>query len=198
DLSEKLSSINERIDDVPVFTISNVTRKGFDSLYSILDRGTTFCLLGSSGAGKSTLLNNLAGRQLMDTKSISTSTKKGKHTTSHRELIVLENGGIVIDNPGMREIGIADTENGVESTFDEIVQYSSQCRFSDCTHTQEADCAVLEAVREGKIDRSLYENFLKLKRERTRFQSSIAEKRKKDKEFGKMVKEFKKIKKRES
>lgn len=191
-----LDEVKKRIKDVPVITISNLSREGYDSLYPLLVKGKTYCLLGSSGAGKSTLLNNLAGEQIMETRDISSSTGKGKHSTSHRELIVLPGGGIVIDNPGMREIGIADTGTGLESTFDEIIRYSDQCRFADCTHTGEAGCAVIAAVENGEIERSVYDNFLKLSRERARFKSTLAERRKKDKEFGKMVKEVKRIKKK--
>ena len=131
----------------------------------------------------------------MKTDSISLSTKKGKHVTSHRELIVLENGGVLIDNPGMREVGIADANNGLEITFDAIVKLSHNCNFKDCTHIQESGCAVLEAVKKGEIDQASYENYLKMEREKVHFESSVAEKRKKDKEFGKMVKKYKKDKK---
>ena len=128
----------------------------------------------------------------MRTDAISQSTKKGKHVTSHRELSILDNGGILIDNPGMREVGIADSSSGLEITFDSITRLSQQCKFKDCTHTNEKGCAVIEAVKRGEIDRSAYENYLKLEREKAHFESSVAEKRKKDKKFGKMIKNYKK------
>jgi len=196
DLGEMLKRIRERFDKVAIIPVSNITKTGYDELEAVLIKGKTFCLLGSSGVGKSTLLNNLVGEQIMKTNSISDSTGKGRHITSHRELIVLEQGGILIDNPGMREIGIADTTNGLESTFDEIIKYAAKCRFSDCSHLREKGCAVLEAVEKGEIDKASYENYMKMRREKIRFQASVAEKRKKNKEFGKMVKEFKRLKKR--
>ena len=149
-------------------------------------------MLGSSGVGKSTLLNNLSGKSFMRTDTISHSTNKGKHVTSHRALIILENGGILVDNPGMREVGIADSISGLETTFDMIIRLSQHCRFKDCTHTNETGCAVIEAIEKGEIDRASYENYLKLEREKAHFETSVIEKRKKDKEFGKMVKNYKK------
>ncbi len=128
----------------------------------------------------------------MKTDTISTSTNKGRHVTSHRELIVLENGGMLIDNPGMREVGIADSKTGLEITFNEIMELSKDCKFKDCTHTTEVDCAVLKAVENGTLDESSYENFLKMEREKEHYESTVAEKRKKDKDFGKMIKNFKK------
>lgn len=128
----------------------------------------------------------------MRTDAISQSTNKGRHVTSHRALIVLENGGILIDNPGMREVGIADTTDGLETTFGRIVNLSQNCKFKDCTHTNEIGCSVLEAVNKGEIDKDSYENYLKMEKEKAHFESTVAERRKKDKEFGKMVKNFKK------
>ena len=157
-----------------------------------IEKGKTYCMLGSSGVGKSTLLNNLSGKTLMRTDSISVSTNKGRHITSHRELIVLESGGILVDNPGMREVGIADTSGGLETTFDRIISLSQNCKFKDCTHTNEVGCSVIKAVEQGKIDKKSYENYLKMERENAHFESTIEEKRKKDKEFGKVIKNYKK------
>ena len=195
-LAEISQSIQQRIKDVPVIAISNTTQDGFEALKDTIKKGKTYCLLGSSGVGKSTLLNNLSGRQVMETNTISLSTNRGRHVTTHRELIVLENGGIIIDNPGMREVGIADVSDGLETTFDLIYNFSNQCRFGDCTHTNEAGCAVLEAVTRGDIDRSSYENYLKMEKEKAHFESSVAERRRKDKAFGKMLKNYKKDKDR--
>ena len=194
-LTKLISEVQERVKQVPVIAISNETKKGIERLKERIVKGKTYCLLGSSGVGKSTLLNNLSGKQLMKTNTISTSTNKGRHVTSHRELIVLENGGILIDNPGMREVGIADSTSGIEMTFDEIIELSKNCKFKDCTHTNEIRCAVLEAVESGKIDKASYENYLKMEREKEHFESTVAERRKKDKDFGKMIKNYKKDKK---
>lgn len=191
-INEIVNSIKIRIKNVPIIPISNETKKGYEAINTIIEKGKTYCMLGSSGVGKSTLLNNLSGKMVMRTDAISLSTNKGKHVTSHRELIILENGGILIDNPGMREVGIADTASGLETTFDRIGRLSGNCRFKDCTHTNEKGCSVLEAVEKGEIDKASYENYLKMEREKAHFESTMEEKRKKDKDFGKMVKTFKK------
>ncbi len=191
-LSELLANITARIKDVPVIAISNQSQEGYDEIREIVEKGKTYCLLGSSGVGKSTLLNNLSGRTLMRTEPINQSINRGRHITSHRELVVLENGGILIDNPGMREVGVADSANGLEMTFNKIVDRSQNCKFIDCTHTTEVGCAILEAVENGEIDKASYENYLKMEREKAHFESTIAEKRKKEKGFGKIMKNYKK------
>ncbi len=191
-INEILESIKIRIKDVPIIAISNETQIGYETIKKLIEKGKTYCMLGSSGVGKSTLLNNLSGRNIMKTDLISQSTSKGRHVTSHRELIVLENGGILVDNPGMREVGIADTTTGLETTFDKIISLSQKCKFKDCTHTNETDCSVLEAVDKGEIEKCSYENYLRLEREKEHFESTIEERRKKDKEFGKMIKNYKK------
>lgn len=190
-LQDMTEAINQRIRKVPVISISNETLAGYKAMRQVIEKGRTYCLLGSSGVGKSTLINNLTGKALMETSAISQSTHKGRHTTSHRELTVLPDGGIIIDNPGMREIGIADTSDGLESTFNSITELAGQCRFKDCTHTNETACAVLEAIDQGNIDAQAYENFLKIEREKAHFNLTETEKRKKDKAFGKMVKNVK-------
>ncbi len=189
---EIVERLTARIKDIPVIVISNKTYDGHEAIRQLMEKGKTYCLLGSSGAGKSTLLNNLSGKSIMKTDAISQSTNKGRHVTSNRELIVLENGGILIDNPGMREVGIADSASGLEITFDTIVRLAQGCRFNDCTHTTEVGCCVLEAVGRGEIAQASYGNYLKMEREKTHFESSVVERRKKDKEFGKRVKNLKK------
>lgn len=187
-----LNDIKLRIKNVPVTAISNETQNGYEAIKKTIEKGKTYCMLGSSGVGKSTLLNNLSGRTIMRTNTISQSTNKGRHVTSHRELIILENGGILVDNPGMREVGIADTTCGLEITFDKIVSLSQNCKFKDCTHTRETGCSILEAVEKGDIDKNSYENYLKLEREKAHFELTVVEKRKKDKELGKIIKNYKK------
>ena len=190
ELTKMIANIKDRIKQVPIFTISNETRIGIERLKASIIRGKTYCLLGSSGVGKSTLVNNLLGIQLLKTNSISPSSNKGRHVTTHRELLVLENGGILIDNPGMREVGIVDSTDGLEITFETIVKLSKECKFKDCSHTTEIDCAVKSALESGKIDKSSYENYLKMEREKDHYESTVAERRKKDKDFGKMVKNY--------
>jgi len=195
ELTELITTVQERIKQVPIIAISNEFKEEIGKLKEIMEKGKTYCLLGSSGVGKSTLLNNLSGKQLMKTDAISESSNRGRHVTSHRELHILKNGGIIIDNPGMREVGIADSTGGLEVTFETIAELSKSCKFKDCTHTTETGCAVVSAVENGEIDKSSYENYLKMEREKEHFESTVAEKRKKDKDFGKMIKNHKKNKK---
>ena len=191
-LHEILDSIKARINDIPIIAISNESKEGYKEIKKFIKKGKTYCMLGSSGVGKSTLLNNLSGRQIMRTDTISESTNKGRHITSHRELIVLEKGGILIDNPGMREVAVADAASGLEITFDLIYRLSENCKFKDCKHINEIGCAVIEAVETGELDKSSYENYLRIERENEYFESTLVERRKKDKDFGKMLKNYKK------
>lgn len=185
-------AVGQRIQGVQVLAVSNQTGAGYDELLAKIEKGKTYCLLGSSGVGKSTLTNRLSGKDLMKTDAISQSTSKGRHVTSHRELIVLENGGILIDNPGMREVGIADTSDGLETTFNQIVELARTCRYADCTHTAEKGCAVREALNDGTLDPKTYENYQKMEREKAHFESTVSERRKKEKELGKVLKEYNK------
>lgn len=195
ELSTLMTTIQERIKQIPVIPLSNISLKGLEKLREKIEKGKTYCLLGSSGVGKSTLLNVLSGKQQMKTNTLSTKTHKGRHASSHRELFVLENGGILIDNPGMREVGIVDSADGLEITFEAIHERAKACKFKNCTHTTEVNCAVLKAVESGEIDKLSYENYLKMEQEKEQFESSVAERRKKDKAFGKMIKNYKKRKK---
>lgn len=191
-VAEMVASIKSRIKNVPVIGISNETQSGYETLKKNLKKGLTYCLLGSSGVGKSTLLNNLFESAVMQTGTISQSTSKGRHVTSHRELVILANGAILIDNPGMREVGIAAASGGLENTFDQISRLSRKCKYKDCTHTGEDACAVIEALVNGELDNSSYENYLKMERERSHFESTLAQRKKKEKDFGKTLKNYKK------
>ena len=192
ELAEIVAAIEERIRDVPVLAISNATQAGYEALRKLITPGKTYCMLGSSGVGKSSLTNNLSGREVMRTNAISLSTNKGRHVTSHREMIVLAEGGILIDNPGMREVGIVDAAQGLETTFEAIFRLAQDCRFADCSHTNQAGCAVLAALDQGELDRGVYESYLKMEREKAHFASTRVERRKRDKDFGKLVKSVKK------
>jgi len=195
-LDEIIKSIEERVKGVQLFAISNETQAGLHELKSSIKKSKTYCLLGSSGVGKSTLINTILGRSKMETGNIGESTNRGKHVTSHRELIILDEGGIVIDNPGMREVGIADMKDGIKLSFEDIELLSQNCKFKDCTHILEKGCAVLEAVENNKIDMASYENYLKMEREKDHFEATEVEKRRKEKDFSRMVKQVKKIKKK--
>lgn len=187
-----LNRIQSRIKDVPVIGLSNQTQTGYNDLKQLIEKGKTYCLLGSSGVGKSTLLNNLSGKTLMKTESISIGTNRGRHITTHRELIRLDSGGLLIDNPGMREVGITNTTGGLEMTFDQIERFAEQCRFTDCSHTNELGCNVLDALEKGKLERAVYDNYMKMQREKAHYESTVFEKHKKEKVFGKLMKNYKK------
>lgn len=190
-VTERVAQIRSAGIDVPVLTLSNVTREGLAELRSALAPGKTYCFVGSSGVGKSTLINGLVGREVLETKGVS-DTGEGRHTTVRRELLVLENGAMVIDNPGMREFGLLGAGDGIEASYADIMARASHCRFRDCTHTNEPGCSVLQALASGEIDEGHYANFLKLKRESEFQQMSHAEKRQKDKDFGRFIKSVKK------
>lgn len=186
ELQELIEAAEKRIKDVRLLSISNLTLSGFDLLKQALEPFKTYCFLGSSGVGKSTIVNHLKGEDILKTNTISSSTNKGKHTTTHRELIVLPNKSIVIDTPGMREIGMVDNAEGIEQTYDEIEELSQNCKFNDCLHINETGCAVLEAIQQGEISQEVYKNYQKLKREQAHFSSTIAEKRHKEKKQAKL------------
>ncbi len=186
--------ISERVIATPVITVNNQDPDGYAALAEAVKPGKTYCLLGSSGVGKSTLTNTLSGQEQMKTGAISESVKKGKHVTSHRELIVLKNGGLLIDNPGMREVGIADTGTGLETTFDTILALAETCKYKDCSHTSETGCAILNALDNGEIDEAAYGNYQKMQREKKHFESTVQERRRKDRSFGKLIKTHLKIK----
>ena len=195
---EKKKQILEILPDIKISAFSNNNLSDIENIKSLFTPNKTYCLLGSSGVGKTTLLNNLIHQDLYKTQPIREKDDRGKHTTTRRELIILENGSIIIDNPGMRELGIISNESGISSTFNEIDELSDQCRFKDCTHTVEAGCAVLEALERREISEERYENFLKLYKESKYNEMSYVEKRQKDKKWGKFfnstMKDVKKIK----
>ena len=196
ELQSLLQDITTRIKNVQIVSISNESNIGIDILKFQIEKGKTYCLLGSSGVGKSTLINSISGQELMKTGAISGSIDRGKHVTTHRELIVLENGGIIIDNPGMREVGITDVVDGLEMTFEEISELSENCRFSDCTHIHEKGCAILEAINNEELDEDAYNNYQRMEREKQFFESTQQDKKRKDKNLGKLIKSAQKNKKR--
>ncbi len=190
ELDLKIRQLRERFPDTPVLTTSTKTETGIAGLADSIQPGKTYCFLGSSGAGKSSLINRLLGDDRIRTKEISLASGRGKHTTTTRQLYILKSGGIVIDNPGIREVGIADAALGVQDVFDEIADTAQRCRYSDCTHTHEPGCAVREAVRDKKIDEQKLTHYGKLKKETEYYTMTDYEKRKKDRKFGKHIKKI--------
>lgn len=170
-----------------ILALSNTTGFGLDDFQALLTPGKTYCLLGSSGVGKTTLINRLIGRDAFDTKAVS-GTGEGVHTTARRHLITVDCGAMLIDTPGMRELGLLGTTDGVNDAFADLHDLSLNCRFSNCTHTQEPGCAVLIAVENGYLSKERYQSYLKLKKETEYHGLTYVEKRKKDKAFGRFVK----------
>lgn len=196
DLEMKISEIKTRFDNIDVYVTSAVSRKGIDDLKNSIKEGLTYCFIGSSGVGKSSIINTFLGEDLIKTGAISSHSNRGKHVTSSREIFILERGGLLIDTPGMREIGILDAETGIKDVFSEIDEMSKGCRFSDCSHINEPGCAVLESVSSEDLDQDLYDNYIKLLKENEYNTVSKVEKREKDKNFGKFIKTSKKIMKK--
>ncbi len=179
--------------DCPVYFCSTYTGFGLEKLLNeVFKKYHTYILVGSSGVGKSSLLNALMNRDVQHVNNTSESTNKGKHTTTTRDLFQLSNGSLIIDTPGMREFGVT-FEEGQQSDdmFPAIQQYAAQCRFADCKHLSEAECAVLTAVQNGELDSDVYESYLKLMREQRRFEIKAEDKKRLNRQFGKMTKEAK-------
>ena len=192
---EQLDVIEEqtrkRFEDIDILLTSIITEQGLSQLIDYIQKGKTYSFIGSSGVGKSTLINGLLQKDEIKTTPISDYTGRGMHSTTTRDMYFLENGGIVIDNPGTREVGIADVNEGIENIFDEIVALSQECKFADCTHTHEPKCAVRKAAEDNKLDMEKYQNYLKLKNENDYNDMTILEKRRKDRKFGQFIKKKK-------
>ncbi len=169
DLSENVeSAINEAEAialGVPVHAVNALTNEGIQELAPYMGLGRTIALLGSSGAGKSTLINRLYGSEVQTTGDIRQGDDRGKHTTTHRELVVLPSGGLLIDTPGMRELQLWDANEGMSSTFHDIEELAEHCRYPDCKHDKEPGCAIKDALQDGTLERSRFDNYGKLQRE---------------------------------
>ena len=158
----KLAEAEDIAVGVPVYAVSNVTGEGIDAVRQLLQPAKTFVLLGSSGAGKSTLVNRLAGRTVMETGGLRND-GRGRHTTRHRQLLVMRGGAILIDTPGLRELQV--WEGDIDSAFADIAELAAQCRFNDCAHSTEPECAVREALETGELDEGRWASYVKLQRE---------------------------------
>jgi ribosome biogenesis GTPase len=181
-LEQIISEVLERVPNVQVLAFSNTDRTGLEEAMALFHPGNTYCIVGSSGVGKTTILNNLLGEEdYLFTLPVREKDGKGVHSTTWRELITLENGAMVIDTPGMRELGNINVTEGINETFDEIFALSSECRFNDCSHIKTPGCAVIQAVEDGTIDRSRYNNFIRLMKEVAVQEQSAIDKRNKDK-----------------
>lgn len=195
-----ISRAKEVVKDADIFVYSSHDAVSMESIGDLIEKGVSACFVGSSGVGKSTLINKLSGSNL-ETAEVREWDSRGRHTTSQKNLIFLKNGGMVIDTPGMREIGLLDTSEGIGSTFPEISSLADGCRFKDCTHTSEPDCAVINAIESGEIEQKRYESYLALMRETEYMRAKMNEgtraaQKRRQKYYNRVLRETNKFKKR--
>ena len=188
DIEKRISKIRQAHIDARVIAFSNKTASGLETVQQALEKGKTYCLLGSSGVGKTTLLNHLLGREVFETNPVREKDGRGRHTTARRQLTVLDNGALLIDTPGMRELGMIAVGASINDSFSDIHELSKDCRFNDCTHTMEVGCAILMAVQSRGLSEERYQSYMKLMKESEFHQMSYVERRKKDRQFGRMIK----------
>jgi ribosome biogenesis GTPase / thiamine phosphate phosphatase len=165
DVEEKKRLVEEVAIGVPIIEISALKNQGIENLSTYVKDGQTVALVGSSGVGKSTLINQLIGQDVQDVGGIREDDSRGRHTTTHRELFVIPTGGIIIDTPGMREIQLTESEEGLSTTFNDIEELAEQCYFRDCTHENEPKCAVNKAIEEGTLAIDRIQSYRKLQKE---------------------------------
>jgi len=165
DFSEQMLAAQKIAPGIGVYAISTKTGYGMDALADYMKPGKTIVFLGSSGVGKSSLVNTLAGREIMAVGDIRENDSKGRHTTTHRQLFMLQNGVMIIDTPGLRELGMWDVSSGLGEAFSDVESYFGRCKFRNCRHQNEPGCAVREAIEKGELSRQRWESYLKLKQE---------------------------------
>lgn len=201
DLSEDIDQYTENVRKLDAFlvveTVNALDPKSLNKLHSWCKSGQTIALMGSSGVGKSTIANGL-GTPVQKTGKIRDDDAKGRHTTTHRSLLPLNEGGILLDTPGMRELQVTDCEDGVAAVFADIEELSANCRFNDCKHNNEPGCAVKSALESEQLDPRRLSNYNKLQAEQRRNSATLAERRHKDKKLSKFysrtIKESQKLK----
>ena len=173
-LTTRLAEVKERLPNTKTVALSNLTGSGLDLVRSFLKPSNTYCLIGASGVGKTTLINSLLGEEdLYFTLPVREKDGKGIHSTTWRELIVLDNGSLIIDTPGMRELGHLDTAAGINETFEEIIALECDCKFRDCSHDNTQGCAIIAAVEAGTLDKARYENFIRMRKESAAAEKSL-------------------------
>jgi len=197
DYKQYLLDIEENLPNITTLSISAKTSENIDEVIQYIKPGNTIVLVGSSGVGKSTLINNILGYNRQTVGEIREKDGKGKHVTTSRELIVIPNGGMLIDNPGIRELQLWSSEIGISKTFEDIEELSRQCRFSDCTHNAEPGCAVKKTIEMGQLSQERVDGYKKLLREQDYLNTrkNTYEKRKKDRKLSKIYRQGKSIRK---
>ena len=185
-LQQMVEHIREAGITARIITLSSATGEGVALLRQSIVAGKTYCLLGSSGVGKTTLINLLLGKDALQTAAVSSS-GEGRHTTTRRHLVVLDNGGLLIDMPGMRELGMLSAGAGIDDSFADITALAAACRFADCSHNNEPGCAIRGAIETDELNLGHYQSYLKLRAESAFNELSYADKRNKDRAFGKLV-----------
>ncbi|MBC8376485.1 MAG: ribosome small subunit-dependent GTPase A [FCB group bacterium] len=168
-----IESIQERIPNVPIYAVSAKAQTGLNNLSQYIAPGQTIALLGSSGVGKSTLINHFVGHELLHTAKVREKDGKGRHTTTHRELIFLPTGGLLLDTPGMRELQLWQQDDNLDKSFSDIDDIAVECRFSDCSHETEPGCAVIASVESGDLSEERFNNYRKLKKELTYLERKV-------------------------
>jgi len=195
DLETYLERISTVAGSLPVHPVSAVDGDGVADLLQYIKPGKSVCFIGSSGVGKSSIINSLMGEDAMFVSGIREADKRGKHTTTHREMLLFPEGGILIDNPGIRDLKPVASQEALENTFEDVVSLEAQCRFTNCTHANEPGCAVIEAIENGELDEKRFGNYLKLKRETSFFERRSKQREKfLEKAFEKEKRGFMKIK----
>ena len=192
-----ISQVSSIFDEDEIVAVSARTDAGMDRLKSQIEAGKTYAFIGSSGVGKTSLINKILGRDVFKINEVREKDSKGRHTTTRRHLIVIPNGGLLIDTPGMKEFQLWEVDEGLDEVYSEIAELSAGCRFSDCTHTQEIGCAVIEAVENDVLPKDRYESYLKLARELTylknRQEANRYNSKNRFKSISRAIKTFKKL-----
>ncbi len=187
DISEKIAAIQAIIPDIIIVPFSNEDGTNLPQIKNLLHATKTYCMVGSSGVGKTTLLNSLLGEALFATAAVREYDGKGRHTTTSRQLIQLANGAMMVDTPGMRELGNLLTDSGIDETFSEIIELAQHCKFNDCSHQNEKNCAILAALKDGSLTEARYQSYEKMQREAQFNEMSYVQKKQKGKKFQKQV-----------
>ncbi len=194
DLSEYIEQQIKEVEaiafGIPIFAVSATENRGLDKLMTYISKGQTVAFLGSSGVGKSSIINGLLGEERLKVGALRESDGRGRHTTTYRELLLLPNGGIVIDTPGLRELQIWTNEGGLEKVFADIEELALKCRFRDCTHNSEPGCAIQRSIQDGILEKKRYANYLKMQKELKylKIRQDQKESRRVDREFARRIK----------